>query len=200
MSTFQKIELENSGCSNADTQSLWSSNLHSFTNIRLSSKVANALNFDDDKRLSEPAQPPVKKPGPRGKYIANFTADNSSAKVVELMQKIYAFLIEAKKEQVQGQTGEEGSKDKGPQVEGAATSDATQRLVKVLSLCPPHDLENLVQSPQGSKLMQDVLKKYCSFDLLLILLSNLVAYQDCLCRLMTNTYSNFFMQTYFEKA
>lgn len=135
--------------------------MHSFTNIRLSSKVANALNFDEDKRLSEPVQPTVKKPVPRGKYIANFPAENSSAKVVELMQKIYAFMIEAKKEQAQTETREEGSKDKNQQVDRATTPDATQRLVKVLSLCPPHDLENLVQSPQGSKLMQDVLKKFC---------------------------------------
>lgn len=48
--------------------------------------------------------------------------------------------------------------------------------------------------------MQDVLNKYCSHDLMLIMLSNLVLYQDYLYRLMTNTYSNYFMQTYFQQS
>lgn len=119
------------------------------------------------------------------------------------MQKLYKFLIEAKKDQsraaeAKGRSAlEEGAQGIPGQSQPCSH---THTLVQVLSQCPPSDLEALVKSPQGSKLMQDILSQFCSKDLLLVLTSNLVLYQESLYRLMTNKYSNYFVQVFVSKC
>lgn len=76
----------------------------------------------------------------------------------------------------------------------------SSRLVSILCQVAPAELENLVKSAHGSKLMQDMLTKYRDPSMILMLKSNLILHQDALYRIMTNKYSNYFVSLFFSLA
>ena len=73
-----------------------------------------------------------------------------------------------------------------------------QKLIDCIFGCSSCDLENLITSAQGSKLMQDVLKQYSSKNLVDIVFAILIK-KDTLYRIMTNKYANYFVQLLFKK-
>jgi hypothetical protein len=75
-------------------------------------------------------------------------------------------------------------------------------LVPYLRTCSADDLENLVKSAQGSKLMQDILKKFANAELVEAIFEIIIVNEskDVLYRLMTNKYANYFTQILVTKA
>ena len=81
-------------------------------------------------------------------------------------------------------------------------TDHSVILIPYIREWSPQDFENLVKSAQGSKLMQDVLKKFGNKDLVGAIYQKLVLHEskDVIYRLMTNKYANYFIQLFVSKA
>lgn len=114
----------------------------------------------------------------QGENNGSLCITSNKNNVVPLMQKIYHVLIEMNKQT------------------NTTSQSKDLNLSMLIASYSAQDLEQLVSSPQGSKLMQTILTKFCKKDFIQILMDNLILKNNVFNRLMTSKYSNYFIQTF----